>query len=82
MLDLEPKCQGHSRNQNDPRHKKHATQKNLSMGSLSNWCDADTDSSKTIFGTHPMGGKNDTTSLTVNFFALKSKLRVFLRDEQ
>ena len=57
-LDPDPKCQGHSTNQK-LMNKKHATQKNLSRGSLSNWCgadayedtDADADSSKTIMST-------------------------------
>ena len=45
-LELDPKCQGHSRNQMLMTWgtKKHATQKkNLSRGCLSNWCDADAD---------------------------------------
>ena len=54
--DLDPKCQGHSRNQ------KHMTwgtknlppKKNLSRGSLSNWCDAV--GSKTICRPPPYGG--------------------------
>ena len=51
-LDLEPKCQGHSRNQKIMTWgtKNLPPQKNLSRGSLSNWCDTDddSDSSKTI----------------------------------
>ena len=57
-LDLGPKCQGHSRNQKTLtwKNKKHVTPKNLSRGSLNNWCDtdadldtdADTNSSKTL----------------------------------
>ena len=50
-LDLDPKCQGHSRNQklmtwgttNMPPPKK-----NLSRGCLSNWCDANAYSSHII----------------------------------
>ena len=43
-LDLEPKCQGHSRNQdNNMGNKNMPPQKNLSRGSLRNWCDADAD---------------------------------------
>ena len=49
-LDLDPKCQGHSRNQKlitlGTKNMPH--KKNLSRGCLSNWCDADADSSKTI----------------------------------
>ena len=37
MLDLDHKCQGHSRNQKTMTGNK----KNLSRESLSNWCDAD-----------------------------------------
>ena len=53
-LDLDPKCQGHSRNQKPMTWgtKYMPPKKNLSRGSLSNWCDADADedadSSKTI----------------------------------
>ena len=49
-LDLEPKCQGHSRNQKIMtwETKNMGPPKNLSSRSFSNWCDADTDSSKTI----------------------------------
>ena len=52
LLDLEQKCQGHSRNQKTMTWgtKNMPSQKNLSRGSLSNWCDIDADaySSKTI----------------------------------
>ena len=38
-LDLEPKCQGHSRNQKTITWRtKNMPPKNLSRGSLSNWC--------------------------------------------
>ena len=53
-LDLDPKCQGHSRNQKPMTWgtKNMPPKKNLSRGCLSNCCDADTeadaDSSKTI----------------------------------
>ena len=42
-LDLDPKCQGHSRNQKLMTWgtKKMPPQKNLSRGSLSNCCDAE-----------------------------------------
>ena len=53
-VDLDPICQGHSRNQKPmTRGKNMPPQKSLSRGSVSNWCDADadanedTDSSKT-----------------------------------
>ena len=44
-LDLDPKCQGHSRNQKlmTWETKNMPAKKNLSRGCLSNWCDADTD---------------------------------------
>ena len=50
MLDLEPKCQVHSRNQKLMTWgtKNMPPQKNLSRGCLSNWCDADANSSETI----------------------------------
>ena len=51
-LDLDPKCQGHSRNQKlmSWGTKNMPPKKNLSRGCLSNWCDADADadSSKTM----------------------------------
>ena len=61
-LDLDPKCQGHSRNQKLMTWgtKNLPPQKNLSRGSLSNWCDADedaeADSCKTICRPPPYGG--------------------------
>ena len=61
-LDLDPKCQGHSRNQKLMTWgtKNMPPKKNLSRGCLSNWCDedadADTDSSKTICRPPPYGG--------------------------
>ena len=59
-LDLDPKCQGHSRNQKLMTWgtKKLPPQKNLRRGCLSNWCDADadTDSSKTICRPPPYRG--------------------------
>ena len=42
-LDLEPKCQGHSRNKAMTWGSKTCHPKNLSRGSLSNWCDSDKD---------------------------------------
>ena len=55
-LDLDPKCQGHSRNHKLMTWgtKNMPPQKNLCRGSLSNWCDADlsdndADRSKTIY---------------------------------
>ena len=55
-LDLDPKCQGHSRNQKLMTWgtKNMPPKENLSRGSLSNWCDAD--SSKTICRPPPYGG--------------------------
>ena len=53
-LDLDPKCQGHSRNQKLMTWgiKNMSPEKNFSRGSLRNWCDAhadaDANSSKTI----------------------------------
>ena len=57
-LDLDPKCQGHSRNQKlmTWKTKKRATQKNLSRGSLSICFDADADSSKTLCQPPPCEG--------------------------
>ena len=63
-LDLDPKCQGHSRNQKLMTWgtKKMPPKKNLSRGCLSNWCDADADAdedadaSKTICRPPPYGG--------------------------
>ena len=63
-LDLDPKCQGHSRNQKlmTWRTKNMPPKKNLSRGCLSNWCNADADadedadSSKTICRPPPYGG--------------------------
>ena len=49
QLNLESKGHGHSKKANALGNKKHP-KKNLSRGSLSNWCNtnADTDISKTI----------------------------------
>ena len=61
-LDLDPKCQGHSRNQKLMTWgtKNMPPKKNLSRGCLSNWCDADEDaaanSSKTICRPPPYRG--------------------------
>ena len=62
-LDLDPKCQGHSRNQKLMTWGTKKTchpKKHLSRGCLSNWCDADEDadanSSKTICRPPPYGG--------------------------
>ena len=65
QLDLKSKGQGHSK-VNVLGNKKHASQKNLSKGSLSNWCEADEDEdgiedadmniSKTICRPPPWGG--------------------------
>ena len=59
-LDLDPKCQGHSRNQKllTWGRKNMPPQKNLSRGCLNDWCDADADadSSKTICRPPPYGG--------------------------
>ena len=68
-LDLDPKYQGHSRNQKLMTWgtKNMPPQKNLSRGCLSNWCDADedanADSSKTICRppSYGGGGVNDFT---------------------
>ena len=68
-LDIESKGQGHSKNQKPMPWgtKKHASQKNLSRGALSNWCDADADenadadSSKTICRPPPYGREVDIT---------------------
>ena len=57
-LNLDLKCEGHSRNQKLMTWKKNMPpQKNLSGGCLSNWCeaDADADSSKTIWQSPPVG---------------------------
>ena len=66
QLDLDPKCQGYSRNQKLMTWgtKNMRLKKNLSRGSLSNWCDADpgagadtdADSSKTIGRPPPYSG--------------------------
>ena len=64
-LDLEPKCQGLTRNQKTMTRetKNMPPQKNLSRRSLSNWCDADEEadanSSKTICRPQPYGGGID-----------------------
>ena len=65
-LDLESKGQGHSKNQKPMPWgtKNMPPQKNLSRGSLSNWCDADVDADadgdadicKTICRPPPYGG--------------------------
>ena len=57
-LDLGPKCQGHSRNQKLMTWgtKNMPPKKNMSRGCLSNWCDADADSSKTICQPPPYRG--------------------------
>ena len=62
-LDLDPKCQFHSRNQQPMiwETKNMPPKKHLSRGCLSNWCDedadADADSSvKQYVDPHPMGG--------------------------
>ena len=62
-LDLDPKCQGHSRNQKlNGEQKNMPPKKNLSKGCLSNWCNADADedadanSSKTICRPPPYRG--------------------------
>ena len=55
LSNLDPKCQGVKQKSKaeDLGNKKHETKKNLSRGSLRNWCDANADadahSSKTIF---------------------------------
>ena len=58
-FDLDPKCQGHSRNQKLMTWgtKNMPPKKNLSRGCLSNWCDADahTDSSITVCRPPPYG---------------------------
>ena len=66
-LDLDPKCQGHSRNQKLMAWgtKNMPPQKHLSRGCLSNWCDADADSSKTICRPPPYGGV-DIIKIPVN----------------
>ena len=48
-LDLQPKCQGHSRNQKTMTRGTQTcrSKKNLSRGSLSYWCEAD--ASKIIY---------------------------------
>ena len=70
-LDLDPKCQGHSRNQKLMTWgtKNMPPKKNLSIGCLSNWCDADADNSKTIYvDPHPKGGRhNDVNQLFINY---------------
>ena len=66
-LDLESKGQGHSKNQKPmPWETKNIPpKKNLSRGSLSNWCDADADQDadadicKTICRPPPYGGQNN-----------------------
>ena len=65
-LDLDPKCQGHSRNQMLMTWgtKNRPPQKKLNRGRLNNWCDADADadedanadSSKSICRPPPYGG--------------------------
>ena len=59
-LDLDPKCQSHSRNQKlmTWRTKNMPPKKNLSRGCLHNWCaaKADADNSKTICRPPPYGG--------------------------
>ena len=64
MLDLDPKCQGHSRNQKLKTWgtKNMPPPKNFSRGCLSNWCDADADadSSKTICRPSHYGGGGST----------------------
>ena len=71
-LDLDPKCQGHIRNQKPMiwGNKKHATPKKFEQGCLSNWCDADADSSKTICRPPPYGGgrHNNYHVLIMNFY--------------
>ena len=77
MLDLDHKCQGHSRNQKTMTGKK-----NLSRESLSNWCDADsnadmdthTDSGKIISRSPPY--REGETYLISNFH---DKCFVYLR---
>ena len=74
-LDLDPKCQGHSRNQKLMTWgtKNMPPKKNLSRGCLSNWCDADADedadadadSSKTICRPPPYGGVDINISVCV-----------------
>ena len=62
QLDLESKCQGHSKNQKPmPLETKNIPPpKNLSRGSLSNWRDADADEDADIcknnMSTPPLGG--------------------------
>ena len=76
MLDLEPKCQGHSRNQKlmTSGEQKTSHRKKLSRRSLSNWCytdadtDADADSSKIICRPPPYGGGVDIIKLIVRLY--------------
>ena len=83
-LDLDPKCQGHSRNQKlmSWGTKNMPPKKNLSRGCLSNWCDADADadadadSSKTICRPPPYGGVDITiTEMFLRHFLSESDAR-------
>ena len=53
-LDLDPKCQGHSRNQKLMAWgtKNMPPKTNLGIGCLSNWCDADADGNSSTGGQH------------------------------
>ena len=91
-LDLDPKCQGHSRNQKLMTWgtKNMPPKKNLSRGCLSNWCDddedADADSSKTICRPPPYGGVDIIKGLRnifgfVNYLGIDI-LRVYIADTE
>ena len=62
-LDLDPKCQGHSRNQKPITWgtKNMPPKKNLSRGCLSNWCDATRTPTavKQYVDPHPTGGRHN-----------------------
>ena len=71
-LDVDPKCQGHSRNQKVMTWGTHnmPPKKKLSIGSLSNWCNADADNSKTICQPPPYGGRHNNLSAITDIFTI------------